>query len=438
MPRKSRRRWQAFAAVLVLALAGLSTAAYAGPPPPQSDPFYSPPSGYESKAPGDVLRSRQASVAVFSLFSEPIGATQVLYRTTDALGNPSATAALVLVPRAARAHRPLISYQVAEDSLATKCAPAYQLQAGVPPENLVTQAEIIIIDGLLEQGWAVVVPDYQGSSSAFAAGVQSGQMTLDSVRAAERLPSAGLDGAATKVGLMGYSGGSIATGWAAEEQPSYAPELDVQGIAEGGLGADLRAAFTNLDGGLYGGYGLAAALGMSRAYPDMAQELASILNADGKAFSQSISDACNLEIVLRGLFKNSKNLFTVPHPMDMPVIKRVLDENRMGRFRPAAPLFVYHSINDEILPIKPVDDLVAKYCAAGVSVTYQRDVVSEHIALVGTGAPAALAWLQDRMAGKPTTGCHTSTQLSTLLSPAALSALTLYLTGLVPLFFSGT
>src|SRR5262249_37625989 len=147
---------------------------------------------------------------------------------TDALGNAAATPALVIVPdlpAPAGGKRPLVSYQVAEDSLATKCAPSYQLQQGVPPENLVAQAEILLIDGLLEHGWSVVVPDYQGPDSAYGAGLQSGRMTLDGIRAAESLPQAEVDGSRTKVGMMGYSGGSIATGWAAELQPSYEPEL---------------------------------------------------------------------------------------------------------------------------------------------------------------------------------------------------------------------
>jgi hypothetical protein len=261
-------------------------------------------------------------------------------------------------------------------------------------------------------------------------------MVLDSVRAAERLPAAGIDGTATKVGFMGYSGGSIATGWAAELQPAYAPELNVQAVVEGGVGADLAAAFKNLDGGPFGGYALAATTGVSRAYPALATLLEQILNADGKAFLNSIGDACNMQIVLSGLFKNSKNLLTVPDPLSIPLVKQILDENHMGRFRPSAPMYIYHAVNDELLPIKPVDDLVAHYCSEGVPVTYERDLLSEHIILVGTGAPSALAWLQDRMAGAPATGCHTSTQVSALLNPTALKALQNYLSGLIPLFFA--
>ena len=44
--------------------------------------------------------------------------------------------------------------------------------------------------------------------------------------------------ASTPVGLYGYSGGSIASEWASELAPTYAPELNVVGVAEGGIPVD--------------------------------------------------------------------------------------------------------------------------------------------------------------------------------------------------------
>lgn len=361
----------------------------------------------------------------------------MLYRTTGAQGQPMATGSLVLVPKIAspRPHRPLVSYQVAEDSLALKCAPSYQLQAGVPPDNLVVQAEVLLINGLLQHGWAVVVPDYQGPKSAYGAGVQAGQLTLDSIRAAESFAPAKLNGARTEVGMMGYSGGAIATGWAAELQPSYAPELNVKGVVEGGVPADLTVALKTLNGGIFGGYALAGALGAGRAYPELGQLIDSILTPEGKDLAKRFGQSCNMMIVLQGFFKDIKKLSTIPEPFEHPIAKKVLADNKMGQHLPSAPMFVYHSVNDELVPVKPVDDLVKSYCANGVRVSYQRDQLSEHIVLVGTGAPLALAWLQDRMNGKPAeSGCKTTTHTSMLANPLALKTLREYLSGLPPLF----
>src|SRR5437763_1366659 len=146
MARNSLRRLIAGATAAIMAGIGV-TAAPAGaatPPPPQSDPFYQPPAGFESTAPGTVLRSRQTSIAAFALLPQKVQAWQLLYRTTDTQDKPQATVTTVLLPWGAKPDksRPLVSYQVAEDSAAPQCAISYQLQQGAGNENIVAQAEI--------------------------------------------------------------------------------------------------------------------------------------------------------------------------------------------------------------------------------------------------------------------------------------------------------
>ncbi|WP_206685525.1 lipase family protein, partial [Escherichia coli] len=53
----------------------------------------------------------------------------------------------------------------------------------------------------------------------FAAGPEYGMTTLDSIRAALNTPSTGLN-PSSKVAMIGYSGGAIATNWAAQLAPS--------------------------------------------------------------------------------------------------------------------------------------------------------------------------------------------------------------------------
>jgi hypothetical protein len=61
-----------------------------------------------------------------------------------------------------------------------------------------------------------------------------------------------------------------------------------------------------------------------------------------------------------------------------------------------------------------------------------RDDLSEHVSLAIIGAPAALAWLTQRLDGGATPqGCTTSTVPSMLLIPAGLSSLPSFLTAIV-------
>lgn len=97
--------------IALLTLAGVTTAAPQGgvlgaigglvgkkPIPPSDDPFYTPPAGFESAKPGQILNSRPvpSALSLFQLIPLQLkGAYQLLYRTTDALGNPSATVTTV-------------------------------------------------------------------------------------------------------------------------------------------------------------------------------------------------------------------------------------------------------------------------------------------------------------------------------------------------------
>ncbi|WP_158887397.1 lipase family protein [Amycolatopsis anabasis] len=425
-----RGRWKRPAAALfgALVLAGMvaGTPAAAAPLPPQSDPFYQPPAGFESAAPGTILRSRETSVSAFALLPQKARAWQLLYRTTDTKHQPQATVTTVLLPWDAKPDRtrPLVSYQVAEDSAAPQCAISYQLRQGAGNENIVAQAEILLIDAALQQGWAVTVPDYEGPKSAYVAGKQAGHAVLDGIRATENFAPAGLNGARTSVGVWGYSGGALAAGWASELQPSYAPELNIKGVAEGGLPVNPTNVLRGANGGVFAGIAMSGIAGMSEAYPELAAFLDTYLTDEGKAALARAKTQCNSSNVQTFMFKDLYEYFTIPDPLSQPVPRQVLADVTMGQHTPKAPIFVYHSVNDELVPIEDTDAVVRKFCADGARIQYQRDILSEHIALVATGAPDALNWLKDRLSGKPAeSGCGTKTVASSLLSPGALPTL---------------
>lgn len=141
--------------------------------------------------------------------------------------------------------RPLVTFAVGTRGLGDTCAPSKTLANG-------TNYEAAIINSFLSRGWAVVVTDYQGlgtpGAHTYVVGRREGRSVLDAARAAQRLAGSGLD-ATTPVGVYGYSQGGGAAAWAAELAASYAPELDLKGVVEGGVPADLPAVASGLDGG---------------------------------------------------------------------------------------------------------------------------------------------------------------------------------------------
>ena len=385
----------ALVAILAAAIAVGPASAGAQIPLPDDDPFYVQPDPMPDVPPGTVLASRPVTIKGLGIPLPFIKAWHLLYASTDTAGDPAAAVGTVIVPafKAQTSPRPLLSYQTAEDSLNMKCAPSYRMRLGIEKE------EPLIYSALLK-GWVVMVPDYEGLESLFGAGVQAGQATLDGIRAAQSFAPAGLSGAGTPVGLMGYSGGGLATTWAAELEPTYAPALNVKGVAAGGVPGNIENIARNVNGGPFSSLYLAAALGIARAYPELI-DLDTLLNEKGKTAAAQISNLCIEQYTIPFAFKNINDYTTVGDPLLLPQVQQVLALNSLGQRTPIGPMYVYHSILDQLIPIADVDALVADYCDEGVTVKYRRDLLSEHIALAATGGPAALQYLTERFAGKP-------------------------------------
>jgi hypothetical protein len=385
---------RAMGAGLAVAIAlVLASPAAAQLPEPDEDPFYAQPPAKRLAAakPGKVLRARPVDLSASNI---PVAhrAWQLQYRTADTKNRPVAAVATLIVPEEATSEpRPILSYQPAEDSLTRRCASSYELRmgSGGEPDNFSMG---------LQRGWAVVVPDYEGPESQWIAGGMAGHAILDAVRASQRFREAAV-GRGTPVALWGYSGGGHATAWASELQPAYAPKLSLRGVAHGGASADVEATARNLDGGPASGLLLAASVGISRAYPGM--RLGELLNEQGDAMAERIGDMCLEEFVAAYPFRRVSEFTDVPDPLVVPRIQRVMERVSLAQRKPGAPLYVYHSILDPLNPISASDAMVDRYCELGAEVDYHRDPASEHIALQQTGAPAAVAFLEARIAGEP-------------------------------------
>ena len=140
----------------------------------------------------------------------------ILFRTTDSRFNPSWAVTTLFIPtwqyrcssttEALCAHA-LLSYQIPYDSANVDASPSYCLYGGEPYGE---------IADALYRGWFVSVPDYEGPLASFTSGIISGHATIDSIRAVMAVAgSFGLRLPEARVALWGYSGGALASEWAA-------------------------------------------------------------------------------------------------------------------------------------------------------------------------------------------------------------------------------
>ncbi|MDS0132073.1 MULTISPECIES: lipase family protein [unclassified Amycolatopsis] len=381
------------ATLVALVLATVSAPAVAAAAPaPADDAFYVPPSPLPAGKPGDVIRWRPSNAGPRHA---SVDAWQVMYLSTNALGQPDAVTGTVLVPKTAdRATAPIVAFAPGTHGPAFACTPSKMIDIGAFYEQPG-------LDDLLDAGYAVAVPDYEGYQPApkttYVVGRSEGPAVIDAVRAAQRLGAAGLS-ASAKVVFRGYSQGGGAAAWAGELQPTYAPELNLVGIAAGGVPAELVQVTLQLDGKFGFGVFAYALLGLDQAYPEL--QLDSFLSDNGRAkLAEMKQSACTFELLTTYANQKIADYTTGPGYIKPAWVAR-LNENKLGGTPPRVPVFLYHATGDQLVQFAQADSLHKAYCAAGVHETW-KTYDTDHITLVYTGNADVLAFVKDRIAGKP-------------------------------------
>jgi triacylglycerol lipase len=99
-------------------------------------------------------------------------------------------------------------------------------------------------------------------------------------------------------------------------------------------------------------------------------------------------------------------------------VQHVFDSTKLGTSAPKVPVLVVQAVHDRIISVDDIDELTDVYTRGGASVTYHRDMLSEHLLLHPMSAPMTLRWLRERFAGQPLTTHIKRTKWPTLLNPS--------------------
>jgi len=418
MNRAARLIATALAAAAIATAAPVATATTAAATS-AADPFYA----YDgaaplaSYAPGTVLKTRTLSYHLLGL-ATPVRAVQLLFRTTDAQGRPSAGVTTVVRGLGSDGSR-AVSYQSFYDSLNPADGPSRAVAGDVSLGGAIANAEALFVVPFVLQGYDVVIPDTEGQSADFAAGPEYGTTTLDSIRAASASSATGL-GADTRFGMIGYSGGAIATNWAAALAPSYAPDVNrrLVGFAEGGLLVDPAHNLKYVAGGaVWPGVIPMAITGVARAY---GFDLAPYLSDYGKQVFARTQDASIVNALAQypGLTwqKLAKPAYADPNsiPEYLDAVNRV---NLGSAPTPTVPGYIAQGnggvlegtfsnlpgigTGDGVMVAGDVRALARQYCATGNGgIKYQQYDLLSHLGTAVPWAPTAVLYLNDRFAGK--------------------------------------
>ncbi|MFR9751365.1 lipase family protein [Nocardia sp. 004] len=398
------------------------------PIPPEDDPFYFPPPAIAHLPAGAVLRFRRVRIGFFGLVPQRFSAWQLLYRTCDLDGVPEVAVTTVLLPWDTEAgdteparQRPLVSFHCAIDAVASKCLPSYALRRGARAMGSIPQIELPLIVNALAKGWAVSVPDHGGTAGRFGVAREPGYRALDAVRACLAFAPLGLT-ATAPIALWGYSGGGLATAWAAEMAAEYAPELNIVGAVAGSPVGNPAAAFVRLNGTVFAGFAAVFTAGLRRGYPELDRLLRAQLDARYLGWLAVAETTATFPLLYRfsrrDIGKHSRA--GLGALLDHPVLRRVLDDIHPGHQAPAMPMLVVQGVYDEVIAVEDIDAHVARYVEAGGHVRYLRDRFSTHLLLQFLALPVMIDWLAARFDGHELPPAGTETVWSLAFVKAAL------------------
>ncbi|MER7056353.1 MULTISPECIES: lipase family protein [unclassified Streptomyces] len=387
-------------------------------------PFYTPPATLPD-ADGALVRSEPLRLAL-SLPSLggplPGRATRLMYKSTDANGEPVAVTGAYIEPTAkwrGDGPRPLVALAPGTMGQGDQCAASMALEHPLTlnGETVSVGYEDLSVYRLLLRGVAVVVTDYVGLGSTdrlhtYVNRVDGAHAVLDAVRAARSLDSASVT-PDSRVGLFGYSQGGGATAAAAELQPSYAPDVELAGTYAGAPPADLTEVTEAIDGG-----DLAGALGWSlngflQTEPSLRPIAERYISAAGEEALKDLSTMC-VGDALFGYGGDSSTDWTKTGQSisDViraePTLRAFLDEQRIGKLKPGSPVRVATGVSDDLVPHEQSRRLAVDWCHKGAEVTYDPVVLPgvgsgllNHFAPLLADQGKAISWLTDRLSGKP-------------------------------------
>lgn len=370
------------------------------------EPFYTDPVPLPTGQPGDILRQEALDA--------PAGVRmwRVLYRSTRITGEAVPISGLIAVPDVAPpaggfpvvvlAHGTVGTARICATSL-EPFRPSQVLPTFLTPQKKADTYFNYHIKPFTDAGWAVTSTDYRGlgtvGPSPFLVGADEAASVLDSARAIRRFP--GLTLSDQNV-IWGQSQGGHAAAFAAQQAGRYAPEVNVIGVVLGAPAAELTViadeiAATTGKSPITGIF-ITIARAWAATYPELRVE--TVLTTRAIKQMGVVDRACIADVLLTYAFR------PVPEYVKTDDIRSGawgarLRENTAAAARLAAPFHVFQGGADIVITPAATEAYVRRLCASGNTVDMKTYPGLGHIDAILPSMPDTVAWMADRLTGKP-------------------------------------
>lgn len=360
------------------------------------DAFYAAPATVPDR-PGVLLKAEVFTRGI----PESARAWRILYTTTRDEGVPAVASGIVMVAADAPAGPlPVIAWAHGTTGYATNCAPsalADPLVAGALPA----------MDQIIAHQWVLVATDYVGLGTEgphpYLIGQGEGRSVLDAVRAARALDQIEM---AEETVVWGHSQGGHAALWTGQLAESYAPDVNVIGVAALAPASDAITLTANLPtitgGSVFGSYVIEA---YTETYPDV--DFNRYITPTARTLVREMASRCLSEpgvlvSVLSALsIAKDRSIFTAD-PTSGPFGERLRENTPTGPI--SAPLFIGQGLADPLIDPAMQQAYVDARCAAGQPVEYRTYAGRGHMEVVAPDSPLIgdlLEWTTARLTHEP-------------------------------------
>jgi acetyl esterase/lipase len=354
-------------------------------------PFYQASPQQIAGAPGTLIRQEPLPLAT----PDGAAAIRVLYRSTGLHGEAIPVSGAIIIPAGPppAGGRPIVAWAHPTTGIVSRCAPSLAL-------FLIQQIQGV--REMVQRGFIVAATDYPGlgtpETHPYLVGTSEARAVLDSVRVARQLT-----GAPNRFVVWGHSQGGQAALFTGIIAKSYAPELDLVGVAAAAPATELATLLADdLDSN--GGRNLTAMTlwSWSRVFAapiDRVVEPAALPAIDRLAEEciESIYDIMQRRAASRALgqeFLSVQNFYTV-EPW-----RSLMASNTPGTLPPQIPVFLGQGGADELVRPQVTQNYMKRLCAAGSKVRMDFMPDANHGLIARDSAPAAVDWMTDRFAGR--------------------------------------
>ena len=323
-----------------------------------STSFYDTPSSIPANAPGTIIR--------FETMNAPFPESQawrVMYTSFGINDEPIVVTGMVFAPTSPvpAGGRPVVSWSHPTTGIEDPCAPS---RSPKPYDDVQGLADF------LNLGWVVVATDYQGLGTdgmhPYLVGASEAHGTIDIVRAARNMNETG---ASSNYFVFGHSQGGQAALFAGQLSATYAPELQLLGVAAAAPAGLLVPLFQadkdTVAGAVLGSY---AVVSWSDIF---GYDEATVVNPSLSERVHAVTDKCVVggsrlsdielginDLILKGRMWSADPATTAPWSNQFAL-------NTAAQSPITAPLLLTQGTADKIITPSTTAELTAMYVAMG-------------------------------------------------------------------------